>query len=89
MYLIIEPPSDIRLIEGQTTIIKYKLSRNIPIVFKKNGMFIAETTKIKKMENGRWKKMKITNVKPDDEGEYFLEMAGMKSEVTTLIVQRT
>lgn len=86
---IYQPLSEIELIEGHTSILKYKLSSSrFPVRFLKDNQFIAETTNIRKRVIGRSKTLKFTYVAPSDSGKYCLEVAGKQSSLTELKIHR-
>lgn len=89
VFYIYEPPSDIQLIEGQHIELMYRLLINRrPISFFKNLQFLPEKKNISKGVDGLWKKLTITNVTPDNMGEYCLEVAGYRSRITKIFIQR-
>ncbi|CAG2188075.1 unnamed protein product [Mytilus edulis] len=87
---IVEPSSDIVLIEGDTVTLVYKLLINIfPNSFSKNDQVLPLIDKISKKEDGRWIILKIKNVSLDDVGVYCLEVAGQRSSLTNLVIRRS
>ncbi|XP_063411256.1 titin-like [Mytilus trossulus] len=89
LYLV-EPSSDIELIEGDTVTLEYKLLINIfPNSFLKNGKVVPLIDKMSKKEKGQMIRLKITNVSVDDVGVYCLEVAGRRSSLTNLVIRRS
>lgn len=87
-YFIEEPLSDIQLIEGQILKLKYKLVVNSPSSFLKNDEYLPETKNIIANKHGRWRMLIITNVTPNNNGSYCLNVEGHRSRLTNLTVQR-
>lgn len=88
-YFIYEPPSDIQIIEGGTAELMYKLLINkSPTSYLKNNHVFPQVNNIEIVENDLWRILRITNVTPNDAGGYCLMVAGRRSRLTNLIIQR-
>lgn len=84
-----EPPSDIKLVEGQPMELEYKLwNGSLKSTFLKNGIFLPASQNIQKVVDGVCRKLKITNITQKDVGLYCLEVLGYRSNTTDLIIQR-
>lgn len=85
-YFISEPTDKITVFEGHSVRLDYTLLIDrFPIEFKKNNCSIRKA----KDHPGRLKTLRIEPISLDDTGEYCIDVAGITSKTTHVVVKRT